>query len=326
MKKIILLFSLIVPLFFNSTSIIGSEGMEFEQEDSMCDNPQNSTVRIINNYDFLKSNGIVYKVDNLYSYIITTSDIINKNNNFKVIYNNGKIKEAKVLGYDKNNQVSVLKAEKEKDVNPVCFANSDYIYKGQLNYVYGYSNTSTQLYLKTALSQVGALYSNSKYMNIYKSIVDIQGSEKLKGVGVFDELNRLIGMITGFDSDLVGGSYITESNRLLKIADSIVKTGKYNVNYIKYSLVDYSGLGPAMKKNYDVSSKANSGVVIATFKPFNYLFGGLNQGMVIVAVNGIEIKNMYELDKQLARYEKNDNVCLKVIKKNGKIAFYHVKV
>ena len=37
-------------------------------------------------------------------------------------------------------------------------------------------------------------------------------------------------------------------------------------------------------------------------------------------------KNKYELDKQLTRYEKNDNVCLKVIKKNGKIASYHVSV
>ena len=67
-------------------------------------------------------------------------------------------------------------------------------------------------------------------------------------------------------------------------------------------------------------------VVITTFKPFNYLFGGLNQGMVIVAVNGVEIKNKYELDKQLARYKKGDNVCLKVIKKDGKKAFYHVEV
>ena len=77
---------------------------------------------------------------------------------------------------------------------------------------------------------------------------------------------------------------------------------------------------------YGVNKNVEFGVVITTFKPFNYLFGGLNQGFVIVAVNGVEVKNKYELDSQLARYEKKDNVCLKVIKKDGKTSFYHVKV
>ena len=75
-----------------------------------------------------------------------------------------------------------------------------------------------------------------------------------------------------------------------------------------------------------MSDVASSGVVVTTFKPWNYVFGGLNQGMVIVAVNGVEVNNIYELDKQLTRYDKNDNVCLKVIKKNGKIDFYYSKV
>ena len=98
------------------------------------------------------------------------------------------------------------------------------------------------------------------------------------------------------------------------------------LNYIKYNLVDYNGLGYGKKESYGVNKSVSSGVVVKTFKPLNYIFGGLNQGMVIVAINGIEIKNSYELDKQLIRYEKNDNVCLKVIKKNGKVAFYHTKV
>ena len=35
---------------------------------------------------------------------------------------------------------------------------------------------------------------------------------------------------------------------------------------------------------------------------------------------------MHELDKQLTRYNKYDNVCLKVINKKGKIEYHHVKV
>ena len=157
-------------------------------------------------------------------------------------------------------------------------------------------------------------------------MIDIDGDEKLKGTGIYDELNRLIGMITDYDKSFEGSSYIVESNKILKIADSIVKTGKYRINYIKYNLEDYSRLSSSLKKSYGVNKSVKQGVVITTFKPLNYLFGGLNQGMVIVAVNGVNINNKYELDAQLSRYEKEDNVCLKVIKKNGKEAFYHIEI
>ena len=105
-----------------------------------------------------------------------------------------------------------------------------------------------------------------------------------------------------------------------------MKTGNYEINYIEYNIIDYALLSSRVKESYGVSDVVNYGVVISTFRPLHYVFGGLNQGMTIVAVNGIEIKDSYQLDKQFSRYEKGDSVCLKVIKKNSKEAFYYVEV
>lgn len=326
MKKYIVTISVIISMLFCRASLVNSKAINLENEETQCNSPRESIVKILNNYGLFKSNGFVYKTDEKYSYIIASSHIVNKTNNYSVFYQDGVEKEAIILGHDKNNGVAVLRTEKEEKITPVCFANSNYIYKGQQNYVYGFSGVDEEFFSKTILSQIGDLYSSKDYLNVFKNVIDLDGSVALKGSGVFDELNRLIGMITDYDSDFEGSSYIVESNKLIKIADSIVKTGKYKVNYIKYNLVDYNGLSLSLKKSYDVSNKASSGVVIKTFKPINYLFGGLNQGFVIVAVNGVEIKNMHELDKQLARYEKFDNVCLKVIKNNGKVGFYHVMI
>jgi S1-C subfamily serine protease len=325
MKKVLLVFSFIVPLLFSGTSIVKSKAVDLIRENNDCGNPSDSIVRVINNYDVFSSNGFVYKNDDKYTYIVTSSNVVNNTNNYKILYSNGMAKKALILGYDKNNEVAVLRTNKE-EINPVCIANSDYIYKGQKNYAYGYYDVNKEFFIKTNFSQIGNLYHKNGQMGIYKSLIDIDGSKVYKGTGVFDELNRLVGVITGFQDGFSGASFITESNRVLKIADSIVKTGKYNVNYIKYNLEDYSAMSLAIKQSYGVSNKANYGVVITTFKPLSYLFGGLNQGMVIVAVNGVKVKNKYELDKQLARYQKNDNVCLKVIKKNGKVAFYHTDI
>ena len=326
MKKFLLLFSFVIPLIFGGTSITQSKEIQLNNNVQTCEHPSKSIVRVLNNYDIFKSNRFVYKKDNVYNYIITSSNIVNETNNYKILYQDGSVKNALILGHDKYNGIAVIRTEKEENSMPVCFANSTYVYKGQANYAYGYHNISNQFFIKTTLSQIGDLYSKDGYINIYKNIVEIDGDDSLNGTGIFDDMNRLTGVVTNYLKDFEGASFITESNKLIKIADSIEKTGKYNINYIKYNLEDYNGLSSVIKESYGVNSKVTKGVVITTFKPFNYLFGGLNQGMVIVAVNGIEIKNKYELDSQLSRYEKNDNVCLKVIKKNGKEAFYHVKV
>lgn len=327
MKRALLVFSLILSLLFASASFVPAKADELNNnENTSCNNPQGSIVRIMNNYGVFKSNGFVYKVDDKYTYIIGSSEIVNKTNNYKVMYKNGNEKNAIILGNDSYNQIAVLRTEKESDIKPVCFANSKYIYKGQQNYLYGYYDINNEFYLKTILSNIGQEIYKTKHISVYKSVIQTEGGIAIRGSGVFDELNRLIGMVTDYDEEFIGTSYIVDSNKLLKVANSIVETGKYNINYIKYNLEDYNGLSSVLKKNYGVNKNVNSGVVITTFKPFNYLFGGLNQGFVIVAVNGVEIKNKYELDAQLARYEKKDNVCLKVIKKDGKTAFYHVKV
>ena len=52
----------------------------------------------------------------------------------------------------------------------------------------------------------------------------------------FDELDRFVGMINGFNEKMQGIVYMVDSNKVFKVADSIVKTGNYEVNYIKYSL------------------------------------------------------------------------------------------
>ena len=328
MKRALLVFSLIISLAFSGVSITPTKAVDLSvtEENTSCDNPQNGIVRVLNNYDVFSSNGFVYKSDDKYTYIISSSDIVNKTNNYKIMYKNGNEKKAVIIGSDSYNQVAVLRTEKEMGATAVCFANSKYVYKGQQNYVYGYYDISNEFYIKTNLSQIGEEIYQTKYISVYKNALQLDGTKTLRGSGVFDELNRLIGMVTNYDEEFIGTSYIVESNKLLKIANSIVETGKYSVNYIKYNLEDYNGLSSLLKKKYGVNKNVEFGVVITTFKPFNYLFGGLNQGFVIVAVNGIEIKNKYEFDGQLARYEKKDNVCLKVIKKDGKTAFYHVKV
>jgi len=325
MKKLLLIISLVIPLLYSGVSV-DAVATEDVVSSKNCDDFKSSIVKIVNNYNVFSGNGFVYKQDDKYMYIVTSSKIVTKVNNFSVFYSNNEYDKAVLLGYDTYNEVAVFRANKVEGIDPVCVANSNYLFIGQTNYLYGYSSKENDFYIKTYLSDIGMLYSNTGNINIYKNIIKLNGNDAFNGVAVFDIYNRLVGMVSGYNSEFNGFSYVVESNKLIKIADSIMKTGNYNINYIKYKLVDYGSLSTGLRKGYGVNNKASNGVVVITFKPLNYIFGGLNQGMVIKAVNGVNVKNGYELDKQLMRYDKKSKVCLKVIKKNGKEKFYYVKV
>lgn len=325
MKKLLLIISLFIPLLFSNVrlNVIKAD----ETSNYECNNNyEESIVKIVNNYNVFKGNGFVYKVDDKYSYIVTSSKVVSNSNNFKIIYNNGEYKDSIILGYDSKNEVAVFRTLKLEEIKSVCIANSNYIYKGQNIFLKGYFDKENEFFVNSYITNIGDLYSSNNYVDIYKGTIKLQGNNIYNGVGLFDSKNRLTGMVTNYIDKLEEGSFFIESNKIVKIADSIIKTGKYKVNYIEYSLVDYASLSSNLKESYDVSEKANTGVIITTFKPLKYIFGGLNQGMVIVAINGVNINNKYELDKQLYRYEKESSVCLKVIKNNGKTAFYYVEI
>lgn len=323
MKKLLLVISLLSPLMF---SFVRVSNVKAEDNNENECNSEKSIVRIVDNYNVFKNNGIVYKVDDTYNYIITSSKFLSNVNSYSVIYENNINRKATLLGVEKDYEIAVFKTEKVENITKACTANGEYLYKGQISYLNGYTSLEVKTKITTNLIGIGELVYNNEYKNIFKNVLQLNGNNDINGIGVFDELNRLTGIVNGFNETMSGTSYMIDVNRLIKIADSVVKTGNYEINYIKYNVVDYGTLSSGLKKSYNVSNAINYGAVITTFKPLNYIFGGLNQGMVIVAVNGIEIKSVYELDKQLSRYEKEDNVCLKVIKKNGKEAFYYVEI
>lgn len=323
MKKLLLAISFVAILFSNCLKLNVVEASDNETIEK-CSADYSSIVRIVDNYNTFRGNGVIYKINEEYLYIITSSRVVSDSLNFGVMFENGEYKNAFILGKDDVNEIAVFRTEMVEGVLPACFANSSYIEKGEIQELRGYLDKNVEFYNVTTISNIGELAFKNGYMNVYKNVIDIVVGDKLQGITVFDKLGRVSGIVSGtYEYE---GSYVVESNRALKIADSIVKSGNYELNYIKYSLVDYRDLNGSLKEKYGVNVNVKKGVVVITFKPFAFLFGGLNQGMTIVSVNGVEINNTYEMDKQLLRYNKGSKVCLKVIKTNGQEKYYFVKI
>lgn len=325
MKRLVLIISFLTLVFSNVFKIDSVYAQDVENN-SECDNSYNSIVRIVDNYNRFRGNGILYKNNDKYSYIVTSYSVVSDSVNFGVIYTNGEYKQALLIGVDKDNEIAVFKTDKVDEILPVCISRSSFLEKGEVQYIAGYLDNDTEYFGKTTVSNIGELYKNNGYKKIYKNKIDYSIGESLFGISVFDSKGRFSGVITGKSVKISKETYVCESDRVVKIADSIIKSGKYKINYIKYKVVSYSSLDVDQRDEYEVNRKIKYGVVVITFKPFSFLFGGLNMGMVITEVNGVEVKNEYEFDRQLLRYKKGSRVCLSVVKKNGKLNYYFVKI
>ena len=143
MKKLLLVISLLLPFLFSHVEASNVRANDAIIEE--CDS-SNSIVRIVDNYNSFKGNGFVYKVDNKYSYIVSAYNIISEVNSYGVVFKNNSYKKATLLGFDSYNDVVIFRVDKEEGIGSVCKANSNYLQKGQLNYLKGYLDLETEFF------------------------------------------------------------------------------------------------------------------------------------------------------------------------------------
>ena len=86
MKKFLLVISLLLPMLFSHVSVSSANDEENIVNEN-CDN-ETSIVKIVDNYDEFQGNGIIYKIDENYSYVILSSKMLSNVNSYKVIYRN----------------------------------------------------------------------------------------------------------------------------------------------------------------------------------------------------------------------------------------------
>ena len=85
MKRKLLVFSLIFSFIATTGIFVHLKATNEGSLKKECIDPNKSVVRILDEFDIFKSNGIVYKMDENYSYIVTSIDT-NKNTKYKVLF------------------------------------------------------------------------------------------------------------------------------------------------------------------------------------------------------------------------------------------------
>lgn len=321
MKKFVIVFSALLCLLLTCTApliTVTTDKYLLTSDDvatsrSLCTN-NDSIVTIVNSQNEIKSSGIImYKTGYEY-YIATTYDVYNTNYNYEIIFSDYSRYESSVLGYSKEDGVLLLKSIVRD--SSYCVANTSgnlKSYTGEKVNVLSRKDYNPAMN-QTFVSAVGICKNcgEETFKNYFYSRLTLEIDEEYLGAGVFNLNNQLVGMLAYYLEDYKYGVAFVDSNRILDMITKYVFKGEYNKNYIKYNLLNVSDLTEKEKYLYSVSDGVTRGVLVSSLHYVNYFTLGLNQGMVILSVNGEDVNNVYEFDYEISKYKKGSYLDLKV--------------
>lgn len=194
--------------------------------------------------------GLVYSRD---GYIITCHHVVEGGTVIKVSFADGSTVPARIVGFDKENDIAVLKCDKELDFDPIAFDASGQLAVGQrvfaLGNPLGFDRTLSSGYI-TGLSRPLRNSSGQVIMGMIQT--DVAASSGNSGCPLLDTRGNVIGiMFSAYTSagNYQAMSFAIPSSTVLGIVDELISTGRISRGWLDIvsipltdALVSYMGL------------------------------------------------------------------------------------
>ena len=251
-------------------------------------------------------------------YILTNFHVIDGATAISVNFYNGDTYTAKLIGYDENNDVAVLKIEADKKLQPVVLGDSDSLKEGQ--HVVAIGNALGQFSFSITNGIVSGLARNMQVtQNHSMSLIQIScainsGNSggallNMKGevVGITNAKYSSSGYSNEASVDNVG--FAIPINSVEKIVEDIIEKGYIEKTYIGISVGDIQA---ETAHQLDIEGGA---YVYSVTEGGPADKAGLQEGDIITAVNGKPVLNSDALVEIIGKLKAGEEVDLSVMRK-----------
>ena len=222
-------------------------------------------------------------------YILTNYHVIEGSNSITVSTYSGETYDAELIGYDKSNDIAVLKVEAE-DLVPVVLGNSDNLNVGDS--VVAIGNPLGELTFTLTSGAISAkdrkvTLSSSVTMNLLQTDCAINSGNS--GGALFNLYGEVIGVTnakystsSSSEASIDNIGFAIPINSIMNIVESIIEKGYISKPYVGISVSDVS----AETQQYGIPAGAAVQSVVEG-SPAEQ--AGLQRGDVITAVNGTAV-------------------------------------
>lgn len=277
------------------------------------DRPQTRTVTSF-------GSGVIISTD---GYIITNNHVVDGAKNISVSLNDSRTFEAKLIGADPTVDIALLKVD-AKDLPTIPFGDSDKIKLGEWVLAVGnpFNLTGTVTAgIISAKARSTAVEGPAGTAKIARYIqTDAAVNRGNSGGALVDAQGRLIGintMIFSETGNYSGYSFAVPINTAAKIVSDIKKYG--SVQRAVLGIIGGS-VNEDIKKEKDL--KVSQGVYVNEFSEVSAAYAaGIEEGDVIVAIDGTKITDMGELQERIGRCRPGDTILITVDRKGAKRDF-----
>jgi Do/DeqQ family serine protease len=247
-------------------------------------------------------------------YILTNNHVVNDADEVEVVLDDQRSYNAQVLGTDPNTDLALLKID-EEGLAYIPYGNSEDVQVGE--WVLAVGNPFNLNSTVTA----GIVSAKGRNINILREELAIESFIQTdaavnpgnSGGALVNTRGELIGINTAIASttgSYAGYSFAVPVNIARKVVDDILEFGTVQRAFIGVSIRDLNGK-LASEKGLSVSEGA---YVNGLSKDGAAHDAGIREGDIIVAVNGLKVKNVPELQEKIGEYRPGDVAQITVLR------------
>lgn len=265
--------------------------------------------------------GVIISED---GYIVTNNHVIDGADRLEVTLNDNRSYNATVVGSDPTTDLALVKIE-EKSLPVIPMGDSDALKIGEwvlaVGNPFGFTSTvTTGIVSAKARSISGVTHSrgNGRSMGIESYIqTDAAVNPGNSGGALVNLSGELVGINTAIYSNTgsySGYSFAVPTSLVKKVVSDIRQFGAVQRAVLGISIAD---LTPALAKEKDITA-VSEGVYVGSVRDRSSAReAGLQEGDVIIEINGVKVRNSASLQEQVARYRPGDKISVKYYRDNS---------
>jgi S1-C subfamily serine protease len=255
--------------------------------------------------------------------VVTAYHVVSSLTSIYVILYDGRVSRATILGYSDVSDVAVLKLDISPNIDPPKIADSSKIQIGQTVLVIGSpGDTEAPLGLKDTLTS-GIISQVNRYIVVEDratpNLIQVDAPVNFGNSGgpLFDISGEVVGIADArIDPTLGDGiSWAVSSNKIKRVADSIIANGNFPYPYLGINL---SNITPLQVTQKGLPSANGALITVSGSGPASA--AGMQTGDIVVSIDGVKVNSIDDLTCYLGEYKiPGDTSPLEVLRCSGKI-------
>lgn len=286
------------------------------------------TVRNIAN-DKISStgSGVIFAEDSMtngYAYLFTNAHVVEGSEKIEVLLYNGILAKGTLIGYDRNEDVAVVKIPKASDYTVATLRESSTLKIGEEILTIGsplgekYSETATQ----GIISNLNiAITPDNSSVDLYLIQIDAALNPGNSGGPLFDNGGNLIGINTmkllksGTNTNIESFNYAIPISHFEKVASYLLSGSLYYRPYLSITIIDIRYLSSSERDNYNLT--LNNGLLLLQIDETSPLYNKVSINQVITHIQGVKVSKATDFSVELIKYAPGDTITLTVCNADG---------